>query len=298
MDILRTPDERFAALPDFDYDPHYVDKLPGYAGLRVHYVDVGGDDAERPVFLCLHGQPSWSYLYRHMIPLLTPHGRVVAPDLLGFGRSDKPVDDEVYSFDFHRGMLLALIEQLDLRNITLVCQDWGGLLGLTLPLDMPSRFSRLLVMNTALGTGDVPLGKGFHAWRDYAASRPDLDIAALHQRSSPHLTAAECAAYAAPHPDRGYKAGVRRFPAMVPEFPDDPGAAISRRARTWWQNEWSGQSFMAIGGADPVLGEPSMRYLHGLIRGCPPPLILPQAGHFVQEWGREVVPAALASWQH
>jgi len=157
MNILRTADERFANFSGFDHEPRYLNDLPGYAGLRMHYVDEGPRDAE--VFLCLHGEPTWSFLYRRMIPVFTGAGfRVIAPDLFGFGRSDKPADDAVYTFDFHRGALKALIDELDLENITLVCQDWGGLLGLTLPMEMAQRFTRLLVMNTTLGTGDAPQG--------------------------------------------------------------------------------------------------------------------------------------------
>ncbi|MEM8951443.1 MAG: alpha/beta fold hydrolase, partial [Pseudomonadota bacterium] len=145
MDALRTPDDRFRDLPGFDFAPHYVDSLPGYEGLRGHYLDEG-DPTSDDVFLCLHGEPSWSYLYRKMIPVFAAAGiRVIAPDWLGFGRSDKPVEDAVYSFDFHRDYMLAFIRHLDLRNITLVCQDWGGVLGLTLPMEMPDRFKRLLI---------------------------------------------------------------------------------------------------------------------------------------------------------
>ncbi len=148
IEALRTPEERFVNLPGWSYAPHYVDDLPGYEGLRVHYVDEGPREAKQ-TFLCLHGEPSWAYLYRKMAPVFLESGaRVVAPDFLGFGRSDKPVDDAVYSFKFHRDLLLAFIERLDLRNMTLVVQDWGGLLGLTIPVDMPERVARLLIMNT------------------------------------------------------------------------------------------------------------------------------------------------------
>ena len=144
IEARRTPDDRFADLPGYDFAPHYVDDLTGYEGLRVHYVDEGPQDAGR-TFLCLHGQPTWSYLYRRMIPVFLETGaRVVAPDWLGFGRSDKPVDDGVYTFHFHRNMMVALIEGLELHNVTLVCQDWGGLLGLTIPPAMPERFERLI----------------------------------------------------------------------------------------------------------------------------------------------------------
>jgi haloalkane dehalogenase len=296
MEILRTPEERFKNLPGFPYAPHFIDRLPGYSGLRMHYIDEGPRSAEH-VFLCLHGEPSWGYLYRKMIPVFTAAGnRVVAPDFFGFGRSDKPADEAVYTFDFHREALIAFIETLGLKRITLVCQDWGGLIGLTLPMDMAERFERLIVMNTFLPTGDEPLGKGFLAWRAFANAHPDMEVGRLIQRGTPHLSDAEAAAYDAPFPDARFKAGVRRFPNLVPDRPDAPGAALSRRARAWWTNEWRGKSFMAIGAADPVLGEPAMLRLLEIIRGCPPPMVLKEAGHFVQEWGEEVARAALTAF--
>ena len=290
---LRTPDERFTSLPDFAYTPHYTDALPGYAGLRMHYVDEGPRDAS--VFLCLHGEPTWSYLYRRMIPVFVQAGyRAVAPDLFGFGRSDKPEDDRLYTFDFHREALLAFVRALDLRDICLVCQDWGGLLGLTLPLDLPGRFTRLLIMNTALGTGDAALSPGFIAWRDWAAKNPDMSPGKLLARTCAHLSAAEAAAYDAPFPDIRHKAGVRRFPQLVPDRPDAPGAELSRRARDWWSNDWRGASCMALGMQDPVLGPPVMRAMQPLIRGCPAPIEVAAAGHFVPEWGASIAAQALA----
>lgn len=297
MNILRTPDERFQNLPGFAYAPNYMENLPGYEGLRFHYVDEGPRDAAQ-VFLCLHGEPTWSYLYRRMIPVFTEAGhRVVAPDYFGFGRSDKPVDDAVYTFTFHRDSLMRFIERLDLRAMTLVCQDWGALLGLTLPIDMPGRFERLLMMNGALATGDVRLNTGFLEWRAWTREHPDMDIAKLMERTCPHLTAEECAAYAAPFPDQRYKAGVRRFPDMVPDHPDADGAAVARRARDWWRYEWSGPSFMAVGVQDPILGPDVMRQVRKLIRGCPPPLEVQEAGHFVQEWGEGVAAKALETFK-
>ncbi len=295
-EVLRTSDERFKSLPGFSFAPHYVDDLPGYERIRVHYLDEGPRQASH-VFLCLHGQPTWSYLYRKMLPVFVAAGhRVVAPDYIGFGRSDKPVDEAIYTFHFHRQMLLRLIERLDLRNITLVCQDWGGLLGLTLPMEIPERCKRLLVMNTGLGTGDIPLGKGFLEWRDWVAKNPDMDVAKLMARACPQLSAEEAAAYSAPFPDSRYKAGVRRFPQIVPDRPDAEGAELSRAARQWLKTEWNGQTFMAVGMRDPVLGPPAMAYLQKQIRNCPPPLELPEAGHFVQEWGEEVAQKALESF--
>ena len=284
---LRTPDERFAGLPGWPYAPCYLD----IDGLRLHYVDEGPAQAEVTA-LCLHGQPTWSYLYRRMLPLFTAAGlRVVAPDFFGFGRSDKPEDEGWYSFARHRDTLLQFVEKLDLKSVLLVVQDWGGLVGLTLPLAAPERFTRLLVMNTGLGTGTVT--PGFLKWRAYANAHPDLAIGSLMQRGCPHLTAAEAAAYDAPFPDARYKAGVRAFPKLVPDHEDAPGAAISRDALAFWRERWSGAAFMAIGLQDPVLGEATMRPLHASIHGIAPALEVAQAGHFVQEWGEPIATAAL-----
>ncbi len=294
IEALRTPEDRFANLPDFDFPYGYIDDLPGYAGLRIAYVDAGPKDAER-TFLCLHGEPSWSFLYRRMIPIFLESGaRVIAPDLLGFGRSDKPALQSDYSFNFHRNYLLALIERLDLKNITLVVQDWGGLLGLTLPVDdgFKPRLERLIVMNTALAVG-VPPGEGFLAWKNYALSTPDLPIGSLIARGTPHLTPAEIAAYDAPFPSAEYKAGAQVFPALVPVSPDMEGAAISREAAAYWSKEFRGKSFMAIGAADPVLGPAVMENLRSLIAGCPDALTIKDGGHFVQEWGEEIARSAL-----
>ena len=182
--VLRTPDERFADLPGFAYSPHYTAILRGFEGLRLHYIDEGPADAEVTV-LCLHGQPTWSYLYRKMLSVfVTASQRLIAPDFFGFGRSDKPEDEGFYTFTRHRAMLIEFVHEMKLRNVTLVVQDWGGLLGLTLPMDMPGVFSRLIVMNTALGTGDGPLGEGFIAWRAFSNSKPDShpeELAGLRQ---------------------------------------------------------------------------------------------------------------------
>lgn len=295
LEAKRTPDAHFDNLPGYDFAPHYIETLSGYEGLRVHYIDEGPKDADR-VFLCLHGQPSWAYLYRKMIPVFLESGaRVIAPDWLGFGRSDKPVDDDVYTYHFHRNMMMAFIEALDLKNMTLVCQDWGGILGLGIPQDMPERFTRLIVMNTAIPVGLSP-GAGFEAWKAFAASQPDLDVAALMQRGTSVLSDAEAAAYGAPFPDVTYKAGVRRFPELVMVSPDMEGVEVSKRAVSWWSDEWTGESFMAIGMADPVLGGPVMQHLQKTIRGCPEPMEIPDGGHFVQEWGEPIARAALTSF--
>lgn len=291
MDILRTPDERFRDLPGFPWAPHDVAILEGFEGLRVHYLDEGPRDAE-VIALCLHGNPTWCYLYRHMIPVFVDAGvRVVAPDLIGFGRSDKPADPAWHSFDKHRAMLMRFVEWFDLKNIMLVCQDWGGLLGLTLPHEMPERFRRLLVMNTGLGIGEVT--EGFRLWRAYSNTQSDLPVGKLLGRGKPGLTAEELAAYDAPFPEARYKAALHAFPNLVPEGNDAPGVAVSRRAAEFWSRQWAGDSFMAIGMRDPVLGEAPMRALQQVIRGCPPPLELAEAGHFVPEWGAPIARAAL-----
>jgi len=297
IEAVRTPDGRFAALPGFPFAPHYLDELPGYPRLRVHYLDEPpAAAASGRTVLCLHGQPTWSYLYRKMIPVFTAAGhRVVAPDFYGFGRSDKPVADDVYTFSFHRTMLLRFVEALDLERVTLVVQDWGGLLGLTLPVEFPQRIDRLIVMNTGLGVGRSP-GPGFDAWKAFVAARPDFPIGVMMKRSVAGLSDAEAAAYDAPFPDATYRAGVRRFPALVPVSPEMDGADVSRRAAQFFREQWSGQTFMAIGMQDPVLGPPVMQALAQVIRGCPPPLELPEAGHFVQEHGQRVAEAALAAF--
>ena len=292
-DALRTPDSQFAALPGYPWAPHYVSDLPSLNGLRMHYLDEGR--AGELTYLCLHGNPAWSYLYRKMIPVFLSAGhRVVAPDLIGFGKSDKPKRDDAHSFTWHRQTLLELVERLDLNNVILVVQDWGGLLGLTLPLAKPERYKGLLVMNTVLATGEQPLAPGFLAWREMCAKNPQFDIARLFARGNTHMSKDECAAYMAPFPDAGHRAATRAFPGMVPEFADSDGAAISRQARDFWTKQWSGQTLMAIGEQDPVLGPAVMHHLKSQIRNCPEPMMIPAAGHFVQEHGQEIAQTAIA----
>lgn len=205
-----------------------------------------------------------------MIPVFLAAGhRVVAPDMPGFGRSDKPIADAHHRFDWHRAVLLEFIARLDVRGIHLVVQDWGGILGLTLPMEAPERYAGLLAMNTMLATGDAPLSAGFVAWRTMCADRPDFAIGRLFGRGNPHTTPAECAAFDAPFPDQTFRAATRVFPAMVPERMDAPGAAISRAARDFWRDDWAGQTLLAIGAQDPVLGVPVMTGLRAMIRNCP-----------------------------
>ncbi|MES2611032.1 MAG: tRNA adenosine(34) deaminase TadA [Pseudomonadota bacterium] len=292
-DALRTPDAAFADLPGYPWAPHYVSDLPSLAGLRLHYLDEGPHDAPR-TWLCLHGNPAWSYLYRHMLPVWLAAGdRVVAPDLIGFGKSDKPKKEVAHRFEWHRQVLLELVERLDLQRTVLVVQDWGGILGLTLPMECPERFGGLLVMNTLLATGDVPLPQGFVDWRAMCRDKPLFGVGRLLGRGNPQLSPAECAAYDAPFPDKGYRAALRAFPERVPAGPGDPGAALSRQARSFWQQQWQGRSLMVVGAQDPVLGLATMQALQHDIRRCPEPVVLPQAGHFVQEHGRAIAQQAV-----
>jgi tRNA(adenine34) deaminase len=288
-DALRTPDAAFEALPDYPWQPHYVSDLPSLDRLRLHYLDEPPTGAASGLtFLCLHGNPAWSYLYRKMIPAFLAAGhRVIAPDLIGFGKSDKPKKDSFHRFTRHRQILLELVEHLALQQVVLVVQDWGGLLGLTLPMAAPERYVGLLAMNTLLATGEQPLPPGFLAWREMCARQPEFDVGRLLARGNPQLSAAECAAYQAPYPDRGHRAALRAFPRIVPELQDSEGAALSRQARNFWQTQWQGSTFMAVGAQDPVLGPPVMQALRHLIRGADqsPYFVLPQAGHFVQEHG-------------
>src|ERR1700758_5361255 len=229
--ILQTPPDRFANLPGFPYQAHGRADLPGYAGLSMAYIDEG--PATAPVFLCLHGQPTWSYLYRRMIPFFLATGsRVVAPDLFGFGRSDKPADEGVYTFDFHRNSLLAFVRALDLSDVTLVVQDWGGLLGLTLPMEMPERFSRLIVMNTALPTGEVPLPQGFLDWRAFSNSQPDMAIGRPMARACPHLTGRKPPPMTRPSRTQAIREACGASPTWCRNFPTATAPPSSTRRAT------------------------------------------------------------------
>jgi haloalkane dehalogenase len=294
---LRTPDQQFINLPDFPYPPKYVETLPGYEGLRTHYLDLGPRDAPQ-TFLCLHGEPTWCYLYRKMIPVMLASGaRIIAPDFLGFGRSDKPASVEDYTFHFHRNFLLRFTEYLDLKNITLVVQDWGGMLGLTLPADagFRARLSRLIVMNTVIPVG-TPLDPSFYEWRQMVRTTPDLQVGAHILSQTPHLSKAEVAAYDVPFPDVSYKCGVRSFPDLVMVEPGMEGIPEAMAASSFWSTDWNGQTFMAIGETDTNLGLKTMLPLRDAIQGCPEPLLLKDAGHFVQEWGEPVATAALRAF--
>jgi haloalkane dehalogenase len=285
VDTLRTPDDRFADLPGYPFPPHYVDIPDGEGGtLRVHHVDEGDPDA--PVVVLLHGEPSWSYLYRHMIPVIVDGGlRAVAPDLVGFGRSDKPAKRGDYTYARHVRWLTAhVIDGLDLRDITLVGQDWGGLIGLRLVAAQPDRFARVVAANTFLPTGDRHPGDAFLAWQRYSQEVPELPIGRIvNGGCTTDLDPAVVAAYDAPFPDESYKEGARQFPALVPTSPDDPESHPNRAA--WESLQRFDKPFLcAFSDSDPITTGAD-RPLKKLIPGTAgqPHTTIEGAGHFLQE---------------
>ena len=284
MEFLRTPDNRFANLPGYAFSPHYLMVDDGEGGqLRVHYLDEGPATAD-PVLL-MHGEPSWSYLYRKMIPILVAAGhRVIAPDLIGFGRSDKPTRREDYTYQRHVGWMQSLLDQLQLERITLVCQDWGGLLGLRLVAAHPERFARVVAANTMLPTGDHNPGEAFKNWQKFSQEVPVFPAGGVIKGGTTStLPQAVVDAYDAPYPDESYKEGARQFPLLVPTTPDNPASAANRAA---WQvlGQWHKPFLTAFSDSDPVTagGDKVMQKLIPGTRGQAHTTII-GAGHFLQE---------------
>ena len=282
--MRRTPDERFRGLPGYDFTPHYVDVDDTEGGtLRVHYVDEGPPDG--PVVLLLHGEPSWSYLYRHMIPVLTAAGlRAVAPDLVGFGRSDKPAARTDYTYQRHVDWTGAAVRGVGLTGITLVGQDWGGLIGLRLVAEDPERFARVVAANTFLPTGDRSPGEAFLAWRSYSQEVDRFPAGRIvNGGCTTDLAPEVVAAYDAPFPDETYKEGARQFPLLVPASPDDPAAPANRAA--WAALGRFERPFLtAFSDADPVTrgGDvPLQQHVPGA--AGQPHTTIAGAGHFLQE---------------
>ena len=279
MEIVRTPDARFASLPGYPFAPHYTET----GGVRIHYVDEGPRTA-RPVLL-LHGEPSWSYLYRKMIPILTAAGhRAVAPDLVGFGRSDKPVRREDYTYQRHVDWMRHVVVTLDLRDATLVCQDWGGLLGLRLVAEHPERFARVVAANTFLPTGDRDPGDAFRAWQRFSQETPVFDVGRIvNGGCTTDLDEEVIAAYDAPFPDDRHKAGARQFPVLVPVRPDDPASAANRKA---WEvlSRWTKPFLTAFSDQDPITrgGDRAFQERIPGTKGQPHTTIA-GGGHFLQE---------------
>ncbi|MDI9889223.1 haloalkane dehalogenase [Streptomyces sp. HNM0645] len=288
MRILRTPDDRFSDLPDYPFVPSYTEVAAGDGSgdtLRVHYVDEGTGASGETVLL-LHGEPSWSYLYRHMIPVLAGAGhRCIAPDLVGFGRSDKPTPRSEYTYQRHVDWVReTVLDRLDLRGITLVCQDWGGLIGLRLVAEHPDRFSRLVVANTFLPTGDRDPGEAFLAWRDFSQNTPELRVGEIVDGGCrTDLPSEVVAAYNAPFPDETFKEGVRQFPVLVPVSPDDPASESNRRA---WRalQEFDKPVLCAFSDHDPITRGADRVFLK-LVPGCQGQdhTTVEGGGHFLQE---------------
>jgi haloalkane dehalogenase len=279
MQALRTPDDRFADLPGYTFAPHYVD----VDGMRMHYVDEGPPGA--PTVLMLHGEPSWSYLYRKMIPIVVDAGlRAVAPDLIGFGRSDKPASQEDYTYEAHVRWMTTFVESLGLREITLVCQDWGGLIGLRVAAEQPQRFARIVAANTFLPTGDNPPGDAFLRWQTFSQTTPVFDVGRIVAGGCRTQLAPEVvAAYNAPFPDDTYKAGARKFPMLVPTRPDDPASGANRRAGEVLRR-WEKPFLCAFSDEDPIT-RGGDRAFQEMVPGCKdqPHTTITGGGHFLQE---------------
>ena len=301
MKVLRTPDERFAGLPGFDFEPHYVEVPAGDGtadSIRVHYLDEG-DPAATETVLLLHGEPSWSFLYRRMVPTLVDAGfRVVAPDLVGFGRSDKPADRGDYTYARHvEWMRSALFDRLGLTAITVLGQDWGGLVGLRLVAENTDRFRRVVAANTGLPTGDTSMGDAFMAWQRFSQEAPELPVGRIVAGGcATQLSEEIVAAYDAPFPDESYKEGARQFPILVPTSPDDPAAPANRRA--WETLAGFGQPFLcAYSDGDPITKGADQLFL-ATVPGCKGQAhpTIAGGGHFLQEDRGPELAAAVAEF--
>lgn len=280
MEKLRTPDQRFNALPDYPFAPHYAELKEG---LRLHYVDEGPREA-RPV-LMMHGEPSWSFLYRHMVPPVSSAGfRAIAPDLIGFGKSDKPMQTKDYSYTAHVAWMLEWFDSLDLSGVVLFCQDWGGLIGLRLVAARPDRFAAVIAGNTMLPTGEHTPPDAFLAWQQFSQTVPEFPTGKILQGATVrNLSDAEVAAYDAPYPDESYKAGARIFPALVPTSPDQDGAPDNRAA---WKvlSAWDKPFVTCFSDQDPVTkgGDAVFQKLVAGTKGQPH-RVIKDGGHFLQE---------------
>jgi len=296
MAVLRTPEACFEELCDFPFEPNYLEISDEDLGpLQIHYLDEGPKDG--PVVLCLHGEPTWCYLYRKMIPVFVAAGlRVLAPDLVGFGRSDKPSERTDYTYRKHVRWMADWLEVVGASDITLLGQDWGGLIGLRLLAETPQLFARFSLANTALPTGDHPVNEAFHRWRKFSQEDPDFDtgfIVNLFGHGS--LSEEEIQAYRAPFPSDEYKAGARQFPVLVPTGPDDPAAADNRSA---WQvlMQWEKPALMCFSDADPIMKGGDRPFLRQVPGTRDQPHITLKGHHFIQEEDGENWARAVADW--
>lgn len=296
MTVLRTPDDQFEDLLDFPFQSRYVEiQDPDLGGIRIHYVDEGPPDA--PIVLCLHGEPSWSFLYRKMIPVFTAAGyRAVAPDLVGFGRSDKPSTRGDYSYAKHVQWMSDWLDKTELENVTLVGQDWGGLIGLRLLTANPGLFERFSLSNTGLPTGDQGTSEAFERWRQFSQNDPEFDTGQIvNQFGRGSLSDAEIAAYRAPFPSDAYKQGARQFPMLVPTSPDDPASDDNRQA---WQTlmQWDKPALMCFSDSDPITQGADRPFLKLVPGTRNQPHITLKGGHFIQEEDGECWARAVVDW--
>jgi haloalkane dehalogenase len=292
-DVFRTPDERFADLDGYPFEPSYLDLAGELAGLRLHFVDQG----EGEPILLLHGEPTWAYLYRKMIPELSGSGRVIAPDYIGFGRSDKVTDIGWFSYDHHVDSITQVVEELDLTGITIVVQDWGGPIGLRCAVEHPDRFARLVILNTGIfRPGPNWPSEGFLQWRTFAERNPDLPVGfVLQGATTTDLSEATVAGYEAPFPTPESKAGAAAFPLIVPLTEDDPGAAemiaVSEALRRWEK-----PALVAFSDSDPVFPLRAGERLAERIPGAGPLVPIEGASHFLQEDRGEEIAAVILSF--
>jgi haloalkane dehalogenase len=296
MAILRTPDECFADLPGFSFQPNYkVIQDPDLGPLRVHYLDEGPRDGK--VVLCLHGEPSWSFLYRKMIPVFTSAGyRVLAPDLVGFGRSDKLSERADYSYARHVQWMHDWLDQLGVEQVCMLGQDWGGLIGLRLVAENPTQFSRFSLSNTGLPTGDQSFGEAFERWRDFSQNDAEFDIGSIvNLFGRGQLKAEVVDAYRAPFPDDSFKAGARQFPMLVPSTPDDPASAANREA--WKQlMQWEKPVLLCYSDSDPITQGADQAFLKLVPGTAGQPHCTLQGHHFIQEGDGENWAKAVIEW--
>jgi haloalkane dehalogenase len=287
LDVFRTPDERFDSLPGFDFEPHYED----VDGLRLHYLDEGRG---KPV-VCFHGEPTWAYLYRKMVaPLVAGGHRVICPDYAGFGRSDKPTDRGWYTYDRHVELVSKLLAQLDVRDATVVVQDWGGPIGLRWAVDNPERVDRLVIMNTGLFAGEV--NDAFMAWRNFAERNPDLPVGfVINSATATEVSEDVVAAYEAPWPNAESKAGVAMFPLLVPTSTDAPGAAEMRAVQERLAS-WERPALVCFSDSDPIFTPKAGQRFVDLIPGAGELRVVEGAAHFLQEDRGEAIAAEINSF--
>lgn len=292
IDFLRTPDERFRNLKDFPFPPNYIE----VSGLRMHYVDEGNKEAK--TVLMLHGEPTWSYLYRKLIPPVVKAGfRAIAPDLIGFGKSDKPIKRDDYTYQRHVDWVKEFIKKLNLKNIILLCHDWGGLIGLRIAGEAPDLFSAIIACNTFLPTGDMPAGKAFLRWREFSQTTPEFHTGGIVKGGCvKELPDNVIKAYDAPFPDDRYKAGARQFPVLVPITPDDPASEPNRKA---WETlfKWEKPFLTAFSDSDPITKGGDL-FLQQAIPGAKnqPHATIEKAGHFLQEDNPEQLSEVLVNF--